>query len=96
MPLKSGRTTFSTHLGIAGAETRVRELVANATAALSVFGDEAVVRRLSRNMSEYGNSKQRLCMFTFCWLAGIGASALWATGLAWLAGFSSQDILTGA
>ena len=41
-PEDAGRTTFSTHLGIAGAETRVRELVANATAALSVFGDEAV------------------------------------------------------
>ena len=41
-PEDAGRTTFSTHLGIAGAEMRVRALVANATAALSVFGDEAV------------------------------------------------------
>ncbi|MGI6460595.1 MAG: polyprenyl synthetase family protein [Candidatus Hydrogenedentales bacterium] len=42
-PEDAGRTTFSTHLGVAGTKKRIDELVANATAALSVFGAQAVI-----------------------------------------------------
>jgi farnesyl diphosphate synthase len=40
-----GKTTFVTQLGIEGAKQRVRDLLARADAALSIFGDRAAVLR---------------------------------------------------
>ncbi|HOF41196.1 MAG TPA: polyprenyl synthetase family protein [Candidatus Hydrogenedentes bacterium] len=42
-PEDAGRTTFSTHLGMAGTKKRIDEFVTNATAALSVFGGQAAI-----------------------------------------------------
>jgi farnesyl diphosphate synthase len=38
-----GKTTFVTQLGIDGAKQRVRDLLARADSAVSIFGDRAVV-----------------------------------------------------
>jgi farnesyl diphosphate synthase len=51
-----GKTTFVTQLGIEGARQRVRDLLARADAALSIFGDRAeVLRAAARFVAERKN-----------------------------------------
>jgi farnesyl diphosphate synthase len=51
-----GKTTFVTQLGIEGARQRVRDLLARADAALSIFGDRAaVLRAATRFVAERKN-----------------------------------------
>src|SRR5512143_3728388 len=51
-----GKTTFVTQLGIEGAKQRVRDLLARADAALSIFGDRAaVLRAAARFVAERKN-----------------------------------------
>ena len=51
-----GKTTFVTQLGIDGAKQRVRDLLARADAALSVFGDRGdVLRAAARFVAERKN-----------------------------------------